>query len=649
MTVFSFGSPKAKKLLVLFILFVPALLAAQVRVAQAPANGSGLILGQVVDAETGKGIAGALVVLSVPFVAPLPVGELTEMRPPAMLAETAPNAKRILAAADGRFVFRDLHAGKYSVSASAPTHVSGAYGQLRVQGPTQTLELADNEKLGTVIVKLWRYASISGIVRDESGEPLPGANIECFKRVFTGGQKRFASVLASNITDDRGVYRVASLVPGDYLCGRAMNTSTVSLAVSAAASASDPAAPSEAMRRLTNSAASFSASGAVIGDFAYMPGVSSMAGPLAPPPDPSGRIMAYAPQYFGGSTTTAQATIISVKSGEDRSGVDIQMRLVPTVRLSGRLIGPDGPVPFLGLTLVPASGGDIVSEGLATYARTASDPNGAFTLLGIPSGEYVLKGRYFPRPAPGGSPAAALDETTLWIAAPITVAASDLTNLTMTVRPGIRVTGRVEFVGSRQPTPSEIQRVGIRMQIAEGRTSSPIALDGRMLADGTFKTAGYPAGKYIANVLPGTVPPGWSVKSIVANGRDISVEPIELSNSDLGGVVVTFTDKTTTLSGTVSTPNGPDPTAEVLVFPADSMAWKDIGVVARRFRAERVSKTGAFAISGLPPGDYYVAAAAGSLPGDRQDPALLAALVRTATRVTLADGGSASVNLAVMR
>ncbi|HEX5069340.1 MAG TPA: carboxypeptidase-like regulatory domain-containing protein [Vicinamibacterales bacterium] len=623
--------------------------AQQFRVTQTPASGTALILGQIVDADTGKGIAGALVVLSLPIAPPTPVGELTEMRPPAMPAPAAPGARRVLAAPDGRFVFRDLPAGHYSVSASATTHVPGAYGQLRVQGPTQSLDLAENEKLGGVTVRLWRFAAISGMVRDENGEPVAGANVECFRRVFTGGQKRFASLLAGSFTDDRGVYRMASLVPGDYICGNVVNPSTVPLSVSSAAAASDPASPSEAMRRITNSSGSYTALGTLVGGVTYSNGTGSLRGPQPPPPDGNGRIMAYAPQYVGGATTTAQASVISVKAGEDRTGADLQLRLVPTVRISGRLNGPDGPVGFLGLTLVPANGGNIVSEGQAAYARTTSDANGAFTLLGIPSGEYVLKGRYYPRPAPGGNPAVSLEETTLWIAAPITAAGSDLTNLALTVRAGIRVSGRVDFVGARQPTPAELQRVGIRMQMAEGRTSSPIALDGRTLADGTFRTAGYPAGKYIANVLPNTVPAGWFVKSIVANGRDISVEPVELSGADLAGVVVTLTDKTTTLTGTVSTPTGPDPTAEVVVFPADSMAWKEIGVVARRSRVERVSKTGAFSMAGLPPGEYYVAAAAGSLPGDRQDPAWLTVLMRTASTVTLAEGGSATVTLAVAR
>jgi hypothetical protein len=325
----------------------------------------------------------------------------------------------------------------------------------------------------------------------------------------------------------------------------------------------------------------------------------------------------------------------------------MRLRLVPALRVSGRLTGPDGPAPFLSVRLVPASGNDMVSEGQAEFARTVSDPSGAFTFLGIPSGQYILKVRLFPRPAPGTPNAAAqaLEETALWTATPVTVADTDLTNLAIVLRPGLRVSGRVEFSGARQPSPADLQRIAIRLQSAEGRTSSPMSVDGRVATDGTFKTSGYPAGRYIANVLASSIPAGWSVRSITASGRDISVEPLELSDADIGGVVIAFTDKTTELSGTVTGPKGPDPAAEIVVFPADSMAWKGIGVVARRGRVQRVSGAGAFSISGLPPGDYFVAAVPGTLPGDRQDPALLAALIRDASRVTLADGGTTSVQV----
>jgi hypothetical protein len=84
-----------------------------------------------------------------------------------------------------------------------------------------------------------------------------------------------------------------------------------------------------------------------------------------------------------------------------------------------------------------------------------------------------------------------------------------------------------------------------------------------------------------------------------------------------------------------------------VVFPADSLAWKAIGVVARRGRVERVNKSGAFSISGLPPGDYFVAAVSGWTPGERLDPLLLANLMKDARRVTLDDGGTVNVQLQV--
>src|SRR5262245_57278034 len=97
----------------------------------APAAGTGLILGQVVDADTGRGIPSVLVVIVTTAAPQAPVGELTEARPPAVPAPTAAGARRTLTAADGRFVFRDLPKGRFTIAASAPAYGAGVYGQLR--------------------------------------------------------------------------------------------------------------------------------------------------------------------------------------------------------------------------------------------------------------------------------------------------------------------------------------------------------------------------------------------------------------------------------------------------------------------------------------------------------------------------------------
>jgi hypothetical protein len=643
-----------KRLLLLlpFAVLAQALAAGQVPIrqgqTQAAPKGTGLILGQVTDVVTGRGIAGAIVMLLPPQTAPAPVGELTESRTVVIPLSAPPGSQRVRAAADGRFVFRDLPKGDFTIMATAPTHVPGAFGQQRVQGPGQTITLTDNQKLGGISIALWRNGSISGVITDDNGEPAPGVPVECLRRVMVGGQKRLVQMSAGLRTDDRGMFTLLNAPPGEYVCGCVPTPRTTPMAASALMSTADGrAGTTPESRRLQNSGGSVSAVGARIGDFTYNPGTPGTSQPL---PDASGRMRVYGPVYYSGVASSSDATIITVKAGEQRTGINIHLPLVPAVRVSGTLVAPDGQAGFLGVRLVPASGTEYASEGSAEFSYTTSDPAGRFTFLGVPAGQYVLKVRMYPRPVAGtaGNPAASLDEPSLWASTPLTIGSTDVVDLTVPLRLGIRAHGRVEFVGARaQPTALEIQRIGIRLQNSEGRTSSPIPLDGRVQPDGTFKTAGYMGGRYIANVLPSTVPAGWSVKAIMYNGRDVSVEPIDLLAEDVTGLTVTFTDRTTSLSGAVTNAKGPDPSAEVVVFPADSLAWKAIGVVARRGRVERVNKSGAFSISGLPPGDYFVAAVSGWTPGERLDPLLLANLMKDARRVTLDDGGTVNVQLQV--
>jgi hypothetical protein len=152
-------------------------------------TGTGFILGRVVDADTGRGISGALVTLAPPPAPTSPIGELTEARPPApptgLTLQTGASSRRTLTALDGRFLFRDLPKGSFAIYASSSRHVPGAYGQLRYQGPAQTIVLAEGERQGAVTVKLWRFGSISGIVRDENGEPAVGVGVECSRRPET--------------------------------------------------------------------------------------------------------------------------------------------------------------------------------------------------------------------------------------------------------------------------------------------------------------------------------------------------------------------------------------------------------------------------------------------------------------------------------
>src|SRR5215467_9373368 len=99
-------------------------------VGQTPpaARGSGLLMGVIVDALTDQPVANAEVTLSG--------------------AATTANNTRQLTDSEGHFVFLDLARGTFTISATKAGYADGAYGRRRPSGLTQTLALADGERIG---------------------------------------------------------------------------------------------------------------------------------------------------------------------------------------------------------------------------------------------------------------------------------------------------------------------------------------------------------------------------------------------------------------------------------------------------------------------------------------------------------------------
>jgi hypothetical protein len=62
-------------------------------------------------------------------------------------------------------------------------------------------------------------------------------------------------------------------------------------------------------------------------------------------------------------------------------------------------------------------------------------------------------------------------------------------------------------------------------------------------------------------------------------------------------------------------------------------------------RTARARPSGEYAVTALPPGDYYVVAVKEDAIGDWQDPALLQALSRVAQQVRVTEGERKAVNL----
>jgi hypothetical protein len=247
------------------------------------------------------------------------------------------------------------------------------------------------------------------------------------------------------------------------------------------------------------------------------------------------------------------------------------------------------------------------------------------------------------------SPSTPTSEPTLFADVPVSVADRDLSDLAVTFREGARVSGKIAFDGAAAPpTPAQLQRMIVNLAGVD--TMSVSFSQGSTRPDGQFTTSGYPPGRYFVNVSAPAVS-AWTLQSVTLGGRNLDETPLELQTSDVGGLVITFTDHPSELRGTVRTPGAStrttDPDAMVVVFPANYRDWIDQGMSSRRQRTANAGKGGAFTMTGLPPGDYLIAAVSFEALASPRDPKAFEALARIASRVTLTAGETKSIDLTV--
>jgi hypothetical protein len=135
--------------------------------------------------------------------------------------------------------------------------------------------------------------------------------------------------------------------------------------------------------------------------------------------------------------------------------------------------------------------------------------------------------------------------------------------------------------------------------------------------------------------MPMTAPESWTLKSVTLGGRDVADSGIDVKQ-DISGVVVTFTDHPTEVSGTVYDQAGRiTPDFPIVIFSTDRTSWVSS---SRKVRQGRPSSDGAYRISGLPPGEYFVCAVTGVEQNELNDPKFLEQLAASSFKITLRDG-----------
>jgi protocatechuate 3,4-dioxygenase beta subunit len=630
------------------------------------ATGSGLLAGQVVDAETGQPIESAIVTLGAVGKSVDPAvlrsrmtvflayesarlkGDLADRNPESEIVRELP---RVITDRSGRFLFPLLPAGEYRVVARRAGYLEGGTSKDELGGREGHLKLQPAQRILGLRISLSRPGAIEGVVLDADQNPVVGLPVAAFRRTIVGGYPHFEHAGLVCHTDDRGAYRLGGLSPGHYVVGvRSMKTSLASTLGSVAI-------PRTLLSTLISTDIDAftltGRAGALSGDGAFW--LQEDAGGIVSEAETP---LTWPTVYYPAAATPSEATPISVEAGRDRLGTDLVVDLVPSATVSGQALFRGEPAPRLAARLVVNTLGKL-SAG-PTSALAVTDDEGRFSFLGIPFGQYVLQTVCVPlgsRPPPGielrferasleGSPATCGVSTEgVWGARPLVVDRPHIDGAVLELRASVSVDGRVSEVG-RPGLPGGLRgRLQVTLQPADGQRrvyAPPVVTQD----DGTFVISGLVPDRYVVQLV--NAPESWQVQSVYVNGIAAENEVVEVGDTGLSKLVVHIEDRTSRLEGVAKTPDGQlSKGAAILVFPQDSRRWVDYGLSSPRLRETRSLADGAFQLRGLPPGDYLLAALAS--PGESQwrDPSFLTALLTTATPVLIRTGGTDRVDLVV--
>ena len=573
------------------------------RGGEPPAStGTGVIVGTVVDGSSGRPVPGAIVMLG---------GRFPQPPPP------------VVVGSDGRFVFRDLPAGSFSLPVSKNGYLDSGAGRTSPTGMTRPIELRDGDRIGDVVLQLWRHAVLSGSAVDERGEPIVGLRVALLQRTVVNGQLGLEERQDTN-TDDRGWYRFTKVAPGRYVVAARQDPEGFMQSAVMAMSADFTA--------IRSIMASAFAGGAQIPEVDFRARVTPMV---------------FAP----GVTTADEAATIALASGDERSGIVIRTARVPTYRVAGTIAGPEGLPPNLQVRLTAPSLLNLPAG--VNVGEAGRGGSGRFDFVAVPPGRYVLSAVAIPRGGGGrgGRGGGRGGETTLpaptastwWATQQITIADRDEVGLALGLREGVRISGRLQFEGTT-PAPSA-ERFTVMAASLDGAAGFQTNVPSAANADGTFRTVGLPPGRYAVGLSSTTAP--WRLRSVRTGGRDITDVPLDVDANEIADVVIAVTDQPpASLSGTVRRLRGDgDPTAVVFIFPLDRDLWSHVGPTARRFRTVRATDGGRYSLSGLPEGDYYIIAAHEDRLTDWLHPQVLETLASTAARVQLRDSEQRTLDL----
>ena len=264
---------------------------------------------------------------------------------------------------------------------------------------------------------------------------------------------------------------------------------------------------------------------------------------------------------------------------------------------------------------------------------------GTFKIRNVPPGPYTLRavtrgGRRGGRRGFGGRPVFGSQR--------VDVDGHDVSGLALVLTPGTTLSGAIVFERTQGP-PNGMARVRVTVDAVQSLPllSNP---ESQIDEDGAFEVQDVPGGPRLIRARG--VPDGWMLKAVYLDGQDVIDTPLEFSGvTRADGFRLVFTDQVSRISGVVQdSDGGPLTDFTVVAFPLDNSLWQP---QSRYIKAAPPDQNARYEIEGLPAGNYLLATVDAVQQGEWFDPRFLRQLRSGGIRLSLADGESKDLDLAL--
>jgi hypothetical protein len=540
--------------------------------AQAPKPAS--IEGDVRRVGTGEPVAKARIVLA--------GGPQTT--PPAS-RQNAP--KSVTTDRSGHFVFANLPAGRYNLTAFANGYVRMGYGQKAQNLPGTPIMLQAGEEVKDILFEMDPTGTISGRIYDFDNLPLPSADVTLQKSAYDAGGQRTLQTVQQARTNDLGEYRLFWISPGKYFLRVDYSGAPTPLSRN----------PNEYIGPVTDG---------------------------------------YAAMYYPGTADPAQAIEIDVLPGTEMGAIDLTLLRTKTVTVRGRVIVnvPNMSSARPSVSLRPRQP---VGPTLLGSTNTSMQPDGTFEIRGVVPGAYTLTANV-------GT--AIADRFTAEKNIEIN---DDTEGLTIVISPGFDLPFRIIYEGQppgsstgSQPAMRPVLRTfGDSSGRIVGSGISSILNPPTIKADGTFTLPNIPPGTYQIQLLP--LPADDYIKAVTFAQSDGLREGFTVDRTPDSPIEILISTNGGSLKGKIVDKDGNHvASTRVFLIPTDRSR-------SERFKAAASDVNGSFQIRGIYPGEYKLFAWDLIETNAERDPEFIRKYEEQGKRVVVTEGANSDVDVRLIK